>query len=294
MLAQLRSFLTVVEEGSINRAAVRLRMSQSALSRQMQALENDIGGRLLERTPAGVSPTDAGHALAASMRPVLADYESALAEVRRLARGQRDQVRVGYLVSAAENYVNPALSALRHAHPGVKVKLLDLSPGEQIAALRAGQIDVAIIGQEGCLAARDFYMRKLATLPVVAVLPADHRFADRKKLQLAELRGESFIASPEDQMPGRDRWITQLCRKAGFRPKFAHEANSLSHMLSVVSGEGAVTLVPAYMRNLPGAGVTMVPLADPAAVWDFLVVWQQGRTAAPVRALIDALTKSSR
>lgn len=290
MLAQLRSFLVVVEEGSLNRAAVRLRMSQPALSRQMQALEAEIGGRLLERTSVGVSPTDAGHTLAASMRSVLADYDAAMAEARRLARGQREQLRMGYLVSAAQTHLDRALSSLRQTHPGVKVKLLDLSPGEQIAALRAGEIDVAVIGQEGCLAARDFYTRKLATLPVVAVLPADHRLAGKKKLRLEELRSERFIASPEDEMPGRDRWITQLCRKAGFKPKFAQEAASVSHLLSLVSSEGAVALVPAYMKSLPAAGVAMVPIADPGAAWDFLVVWQRGRTPEPVRALIAALS----
>jgi DNA-binding transcriptional LysR family regulator len=294
MLAQLRSFLVVVEEGSLNRAATRLRVSQSALSRQMQALEAEVGGRLLERTTAGVSPTDAGHTLAASMRPVLAAHDAAMAEARRLARGQREQLRIGYLVSAAQTYLNPALATLRQSHPGVKVKLLDLSPGEQIAALRRGELDLAIIGQEGCTAARDFYLQKLATLPVVAVLPADHRLARKKRIHLADLRDERFIASPEDQMPGRDRWIAQLCRKAGFKPRFAHEATTVSHMFSLVSSEGAVCLVPAYMKNNPSAGVAMVPIADADAVWDFLVVWQRGRTSPPLRALIDALAAASR
>lgn len=293
MLAQLRSFLVVIEEGSLNRAAVRLRMSQPALSRQVQALEHEIGGELLERTSAGVSPTDAGHALAASVRPVLADYDAAIAEARRLARGQRDQLRVGYLVSAAQTYLNPALAALRRTHPGVKVKLLDLSPGEQIAALRRGEIDVAITGQEGCLAARDFYTRKLATLPVVAILPADHRLARRREIRVEELRGESFISAPEDQMPGRDRWIAQLCRDAGFKPTFAQQAATVSEMISLIASEGAVTLAPAYMKDFPAAGVAMVPITDAQAKWDFLVVWQRGRTASPALALIDALSKSA-
>src|SRR5687767_14136118 len=234
MLAQLRSFLVVLEEGSLNRAAVRLRLSQPALSRQMQALEREVGGRLLERTTAGVSPTGAGHALGSSIRAVLADYDAAMADARRLSRGERAQLRVGFLLSAASAYVNPALAALRKTHPKVKVRLLDLSPGEQIVALRRGEIDVGIIGQEGCVAARDFYTRKLVALPVVALLPADHRLASRRKLRLAELRGEQFVASPEEQMPGRDRWITQLCRRAGFRPRFAQKANSMAEMLSLV------------------------------------------------------------
>ncbi len=131
MLAQLRAFLVALGEGSLNRAAIRLRMSQSALSRQMQALENEIGGALLERTAAGVRPTDAGHALATSLARVLADYDAAMTEARRLARGQRDVIRVGYLGSAAQMFLDPALSVLRHTHPEVKVKLLDLSPANR-------------------------------------------------------------------------------------------------------------------------------------------------------------------
>ncbi|MHA3772678.1 LysR family transcriptional regulator [Verrucomicrobiota bacterium sgz303538] len=289
MLAQLRSFLVVVEEGSLNRAATLLRISQPALSRQMQALEAEIGGRLLERTSSGVQPTDAGHALAARMRPILSEYEAAMAEARRLVRGQKEQLRIGYLASAAQQYLTPALTALRRAHPEVKVSLMDLSPGEQMHALRKGDLDVALIGQEGCLLARDFYTRKLATLSVVAVVPADHPLAKRKRVHLEELKGERFIGAPDSDMPGRNRWITELCRNAGFRPKFVQDADSLSHSLALIASEGAVTLFPDYLRNYPAAGIAMIPVEDRDATWDFLVVWQRGRTAGPLAALLEAL-----
>jgi DNA-binding transcriptional LysR family regulator len=294
VLIQLRAFLVALEEGSLNRAAVRLRMSQSALSRQMQALEDEVGGALLERTTAGVRPTAAGQALATSLPSVLADYDAAMAEARRLARGQRDLIRVGYLGSAAQIFLDPALSALRHTHPEVKVKLLDLSPGEQIAALRKGEIDLALIGQEGALLSSEFYTRKLTTLPVVAVMPADHPLASRKRISLKELRGERFISAPEKDVPGRDRWIIQLCRPAGFRPKFVQEAASLSQGFTLIGSEGAVTLLPAYLKSFPVAGVAMVQLSDIKATWDFLVVWQRGRTANSVRALLDALAATAK
>ena len=290
MLAQLRSFLAVIEEGSLNRAAARLRLSQPALSRQMQALESEIGGRLLDRSSSGVALTDAGHALARRAATLLSGYDAAMAEARRLVRGQKEELRVGYLASTARNFLNPALATLRARHPEVKVKLLDLSPGEQIEALQRGEIDVALIGQEGSLASRDFYTRKLATLPVVAILPADHPLAARKEIRLEELKGERFIRAAERDMPGRDRWIAQLCRQAGFRPKFAQEADSLSQKLSLITSEGAVALDPAYLRDLPAAGVSMVPIADPQATWDFLVVWQRGRTAAPTLVFLEALS----
>ena len=293
MVAQLRAFLVALEEGSLNRAALRLRMSQSALSRQMQVLENEIGGALLERTAVGIRPTDAGYALAKSLPRVIADYDAALDEARRLARGQRDLIRLGYLGSAAQAFLDPALSSLRRTHPEVKVKLLDLSPGEQIVALRKGEIDLALIGQEGALLSSEFYIRKLTTLAVVAVMPADHPLASRERISVKELRGERFISSPEEDLPGRDRCITQLCRRAGFRPKFVQKAASVSNMFTLIGSEGAVTLVPAYLKSFPVAGVAMVPLSDSKATWDFLVVWQRGRTAKSVRALLDALAVSA-
>lgn len=290
MLAQIRMFLVALEEGSLNKAAARLRMSQSALSRQMQALETELGGALLERTTSGVRATDAGHALAKSMPPVLADYEAGLNEARRLARGQREVIRVGYLSSAARAFLDPALAALRRSHPEVKIKLSDLSPGEQIAALRKGEIDLAMIGQEGESVAGEFYTRKLATLPVLALLPMDHPLAGRESIALKQLRGERFIGAPEADMPGRDRWIVQLCRRAGFRPNFFQIAETISQTFTLICGEGAVTLAPSYLKHFPAAGVAMVPLSDAKATWDFLVVWQAGRTSPSLHAVLEALS----
>src|SRR5215469_9090221 len=90
MLEQIRSFLTVVEEGSLHRAATRLRISQPALSRQMQALEHELGGRLLERMATGVSPTAGGQALAKTMGAVLASYDLAMSDTRRVLRWKTD------------------------------------------------------------------------------------------------------------------------------------------------------------------------------------------------------------
>ncbi len=292
MIAQLRVFLVALEEGSLNRAANRLRMSQSALSRQMQVLEAEIGGALLERTTSGVRPTDAGHALANLLPKILGDYDQAIAEARRLARGQRDLIRVGYLGSIAQTFLNPALSELRRTNPEVKVKLLDQSPGEQIAALRKGEIDLAVTGQEGALASNEFYTRKLETLPVVAILPADHPLAARKKISLKQLKGEAFLSAPEKDMPGRDRWVIQLCRKAGFRPHFTQVGENVSQAFSLISSEGLVSLAPAYFMNYPAAGVAMVPISDEAAKWDFLIVWQRGRLSVSMKAMLDALSKT--
>src|SRR5712675_698665 len=135
VLEKLRLFLVVFEEGSLRRAAERLHISQSAITRQLQQLEHDLGGRILERTAAGVRPTSGGHALAEKAKTLLADYDSTMAEVRRLVRGESDHLRIGYVATAVQEYLGPALAALRPAYPKVKIKMLDLTPAEQILAL---------------------------------------------------------------------------------------------------------------------------------------------------------------
>jgi DNA-binding transcriptional LysR family regulator len=123
-------------------------------------------------------------------------------------------------------------------------------------------------------------------------MPADYPLASRKQIWLKELQAERFISTPEEDFPGRDRWIAQLCRRAGFRPKFVQAAASLSTKFALIGSEGAVALVPAYLKYFPFAGVAMVQLLDTKATWDFLVVWQRGRTAKTLRALVEALAAS--
>ncbi len=288
----LRSFFAIVEQGSLNKAAERLRVSQSTLTRQMQSLEQETGGALLERGPGGVALTAIGHELLERMRPLVAQFDEALAEVRRRARGQSATLRVGYLMSAAGCYLNPALAAVRRAHPEVKVAMRDLSPGEQIAALRAGEIDVALIGQAGALLAKEFYVRTLAALPVWVALPEDHRLAAAKAVRLRELEREIFVGAPEADVPGHNRWVSQLCRKAGFRARFTHDADSLAHGLSLVVGDGAVSLLPDYIKRQPVPGVVFRELQDEPAKWEMMVAWQRGKSSEALRTLVDAMVRA--
>ncbi len=290
----LRTFLAIVAEGSLNRAALRRQLSQPTLTRQLQALEQEIGGRLLDRGPTGVQLTDAGHMLAHHAPLLLTAVDRALAETRRLVLGQRDELRIGYLLSAAATFIDPALLALRRQHPEVTARLVELSPGEQIAALRRGELEVALVGQEGGVLGREFYTRSLATYPAVAVLPADHPLAGAARLELTALRDALFVACPDAQMPGRNAWVAAQCRRARFHPRFGPVAESLSHLLSLVVSTPAVCLAPAFIRNPPHPGVRFVDLTDRRATWQLLVVWHRGRASAPLNHFLAALASASK
>jgi DNA-binding transcriptional LysR family regulator len=195
MLQQIRSFLTVVEEGSLCRAAARLRISQPALSRQMQALEHELGGRLLERMATGVSPTTGGQTLAKRMGALLVSYDLAMRDTRRALRGETDQVRIAYLPLFAKQFLSGPLREVRRSHPETVLKLVNLSPGKQITALRSGEIDIGLTNESGELLADEFYTRKLAEMGSNIGLPEEHRLATQDQVRLSDLKGEFFVSA---------------------------------------------------------------------------------------------------
>lgn len=296
MLTQIRSFLIVCEEGSINRAAERLRMSQSALSRQMQGLEHEMGGALFERTSSGSHLTPAGLALQGRMGAVLEGYDQAVIEVRRIMRGERNLLRIGYLASAAKDYLDGALKQVRARHPDLALKLLDLSPGEQITAFRAGEIDLGLTDQSAELLTREFYIRELVSLPCVVALPEFHPLAKLRSVKLVQLKNEAFVKADESQVPGVNRRISAFCWKQGrFRPRYvAGSPRSLAEALQTVANENAIAVLPSFARNHAATGVVMLPLVDKEVMAKLHLVWQRGKPSNALRTLIDALLDEAR
>jgi molybdate transport repressor ModE-like protein len=296
VLEKLRLFLVILEEGSLRRAADRLRISQSAITRQIQALELELGGHVLERTSAGVRPTNGGAVLAERAKRLLADYDSTTAEVRRLNRGDSERLRIGYIASAVQEYLGPALAVLRRDHPRLKVEMLDQTPGEMIIALRQGKIDLALTLHGIDLLSRDFYIRKIATVRSLVALPVSHRLATKRQVSISQLKGETFVRGSDDVVPGYTQRIIQLCRKnGGFRPRLAtidkatNHVESLAESLAVAANEEAISIQPAFISHLKVPNVVMVPLADAGATWDLFVVWLRGKTAGPLRTLLSEL-----
>ena len=296
MLEKLRLFLVVLEEGGFRRAADRLRISQSSITRQIQSLELDLGGSVLERTSAGVRPTNGGKALAEKAKTLLADYDSTMAEVRRLNRGESERLRIGYIASAVQEYLGPALTVLRRTYPKLKVKMLDQTPGEMIVALRQGKIDLALTMHGIDLLSRDFYARKLATVRSVVALPVSHQLATEKQVSFSQLKNETFVRGSDDLLPGYTQRIVQLCRKyGGFRPRLGtiDREDGLVEILAMAANEEAISIQPAFISHLIVPNVVLIPIADAGATWDLFIVWQRGKIASPLRTLLKELNLKS-
>jgi DNA-binding transcriptional LysR family regulator len=286
----MRSFLAVIEEGSVNRAAMRLGVAQPTISRHLQSLEQEIGGALFERRTNGMGPTDLAYFVRDKFVPLLKDYDLARAEVAAFAQGRQGQLRVGYIGSAAARFLNPAAVALKREFPNLKLLWFDQTPSEQLAALRAGQIDVAVIGQEGAALGGEFYQRCRARLHVCVALPADHALAARRVFSLAELKSETFIGVDESAVPGRNRWIGRLCAKVGFRPRIAAETTNITETFTLIASERAVALLPDYLQAAAAPpGVAFCRLSDPWARWELFVLRQRGRGSAAARRLVELI-----
>ncbi len=287
MIERLRTFLTVLEEGSFNRASRRLDVPQPTLSRQIQALEGEVGGHLFERGPWGVRPTDLGFSLRDKMQPIIKAYDLAWADVQASAKGRSAQLRVGYLGSAATRFLTPALDSLQGEFPQLRLWLFDQNPAEQLEALRKGEIDVALIGQEGAALADDFYQRKVARLPLCVALATSHPLATREAIALKELSQEAIVGVAESSAPGRNEWITRLCRRAGFKPRFLTKTREIGETFTLIGGEGAVALLPAYFDRATSPGIIFVPITDKWASWDLYVLRQRGRGNPASRRLVE-------
>ena len=219
-----------------------------------------------------------------------------MAEVRRLNRGESERLRIGYIASAVQEYLGPALAALRCAYPKLKVKMLDQTPGEMIVALRQGKIDLALTMHGIDLLSRDFYARKLATVRSVVALPVSHRLATEKQLSFSQLKNETFVRGSDDVLPGYTQRIVQLCRKyGGFRPRLGtiDREDGLVETLAMAANEEAISIQPAFISHLKVPNVVLVPIADAGATWDLFIVWQRGKIASPLRTLLKELNLKS-
>jgi DNA-binding transcriptional LysR family regulator len=173
-LRQLRYFVGVVEEGSMTRAASRLRIAQQSLSQQIHILETQLGARLLTRTNRDVSPTHVGEVLLHEARAVLAQAARANDAVRRAARGDIGELRLGFLTTVAHDLMPPVVRAFAEQHSGIALHTEDLQIAALVAGVREGRLDAGLSRPP---LVDDITAEPVYDEPVAAVLPADTRSA---------------------------------------------------------------------------------------------------------------------
>ncbi|MFB7215908.1 LysR family transcriptional regulator [Streptomyces sp. NPDC056255] len=238
----LRVLRAVAATGSFSAAARELGCTQPAVSQQMKALEASAGTTLLIRTGREMRLTQAGEALVRHASGILAGLTAAEEEVAAIAGLRAGRVRLVSFPSGSSTLVPGALAALRAAHPGTRVSLVEAEPPRSVEMLREGDCDIALAFRYGASGAEwdDLVVRPLLTDRLIGLVPEGHRLSRSAKVGIAELAEESWIAG----CPRCRRQLVEVCEASGFTPRIDFATDDYPAVVGLVGAGLGVAVLP--------------------------------------------------
>lgn len=288
-LRQLRAFLAVTDAGGFARAAVRLHLSQPALSRQIAALEGELDLRLFDRARRGIRLTSEGEDLLQRARRLVAEADAMGARASALRGGHTGILRVGATPQNLENLVAGFLAPYRRRHPSVQVHLLEDGAARLPARLDRGDVHVAI------LQAGDprFESHPLFPMRLLAVPPPGHRLARRPACDVAELADEPLLVLRRE-FRSRE-WLEAACELAHVRPPVLIESGVPHTLLALARAGLGIAVVPSNVVVAAGdRAVCLLRRGQPIGRWA-TIAWNAERHVPPfAEAFVAELVRHAR
>lgn len=290
-LRHLRYFVCVAEEQNIGRAALRLHISQPPLTRQIQALEEQLGAQLFRRTTRGVELTDAGRVLYDDARNILSMADRAAERAHKASQGLLGRVDLSIFGSGIFCAIPQLLRRFREAYPEVNIVLHNMTKEEQLDALRHRRITLAF--NRLVRPADGLVCETLLTEPLYVVLPSGHRLAARTAVMLTELAGEPLVMFPTGSRPSFIDRVTDMCREAGFNPTVAQEVSDVVHGVALVATGFGACIVPHSATALAMPGLVYRPLHSPAHPRvDLCCIYRDDDNSEILQALLGSMRQS--
>ena len=273
-LRTLRYFVVLAEELHFGRAAQRLAITQPPLSIAIRALEDELGVLLFARTRRRVELTHAGSTLLNEARAILARSAASVDLVQAAARGQVGKLAVGYMSASIFTLLPPLLRAFSARYPDVHLELRELTPPQQLLALRAGDIDVGLTRPP--VPDADVATADLLSEPLRVALPVGHALARARRLRAAKLADLPFVMF--QRAPGLVLYdlVLGFCLQQGFTPRVAQQASQTHAVIGLVSAGIGIALVPASAEAIRLRGVTFRPLVERTPSVGTCVTWRRG------------------
>jgi|HubBroStandDraft_5_1064220.scaffolds.fasta_scaffold37874_2 DNA-binding transcriptional LysR family regulator len=268
-LSELRSFVVLADHLHFGQAAEALHVSQPALTKQIQRLEDKVTGPLLIRGYRRVSLTPAGEILRDRARTLLRDAEIAEQMARLAVNGKAGLLRIGFGIASLAAGLPEILTRFRQHFPEVQVAMRDMSTPGQIEALERGDIDVGFVRLP-------VERPDLVTLPVleemlVAAVPRGMSY----RKGLSSLRNESFVVISRSVSTSFFDHLVQTCRAAGFSPRIVQEVNELFTVLNLVQAGVGVSLVPRSANLMRVPHVRLLDTGVAEAKWKIGLAWRK-------------------
>lgn len=289
-LRKLRYFLTVAEELHFGRAALRLHLAQPPLTRQISALETELGFKLFDRTSRTVTLTAQGRAFLPYARGVLEQVELAQVIAAKLAAGTAGQLTLGYVSSIAlSDLFSQTIQAFAQRFADVQLTLVECASGSLGAQVADGRLD---IGLSRLLPQNEQVQAlSLGQEPLVAAVSSDSPLAQQAHISLAQLSTYPLILFPADYGSGLNQSIEQLYRHHGVPLRAGPTGRQITSIIALVAAGQGVALVPACTRSLMNKGVTYRPLEEADACAQLLVLTPTHRQSVLVDAFLAVIAE---
>src|SRR6266511_465895 len=276
----LEVFRVVARQGSISGAAPLLGYTQSAVSRQIAALEAEVGARLLDRSSRGVALTEEGRCLLPHAEAVLDRLDTARRHLDALHGLGAGRLRVGAFPTAVAALVPRALAAFRERHPAVALALVEGRTSELLQRLLSADADVAVVSAppDHLLDSGRFDLHHLLDEHLLVAVPRGHRLARRRTVRLAELAEDPFVVGSATA----EETLMRASLPPGFRPRIVIVAADWTGKLGCVAACLGVALVPALAIRATPADVALLRLhGDDASTRRIFAATTAGRSRPP-------------
>src|SRR6266404_5432174 len=242
-LRHLRYFVAVAEMENVSRAALKLHVSQPALSRQIRDLEDEIGFRLLERTAKSVRLTEAGRAFLNDARALLQHAEEAVTKARAVAKAEPTELHVGYSPTPFAEILPKTLRAFQRKMPNVHVKLHDWSNNVIRDGLHDGRLQLGLIVPPlKAITLHDVRYEELFHERVCVAVAPQHPFARRRAIPITEVAAEPLIGLTREDYPNYYDYLSIIFSKVKQKPRVVEEHDSFSGIISAVEAGTGVTI----------------------------------------------------
>jgi DNA-binding transcriptional LysR family regulator len=292
--AWLEVFREVAARGSLTATATALGYTQSAVSRQIAALERDTGTRLFDRLARGMRLTDDGRCLLGHAHVVLDRLHTARGDLAALHTLDAGRLRLGAFDTAEAALVPRALATFRAEYPRIDLSLTEANTPDLLAALDRDEIDLAIVSSYPGAAAIDetqYALRYLTEDPLLVALSAGHPRAGERMLRLGDLAAESWI----EGNPSAVSALVEACLRAGFTPRIDFPVREWTAKQGFVAAGLGLALVPALGASAARADIVLVPLAtEDAPVRTVHSATARHASAAPAAAFTSHLADAAR
>ena len=290
-LRHLRYFVAVAEELHFLRAAQRLHIEQSPLSRAIKDLEADIGVKLLERTTRSTRLTPAGEVFLMEARQVLSAIAQARASARGAATGRKGRLRIAFAEGIAQPRLSDLIAEYRKEAAEVEVKVTEMPLQQQVSALHAGSLDAgfafAPVNNNG------IQTDPVWVDPVMAILPSRHPLAIKHQIALKEIAVQRLVLCGGDAGLDRNIQLQALLSGTGDLPNVVGHAENHQVQLTLVGAGYGIGLVPAaYAKTIQRPDILVRPIASPPPLIKTFLVYRTG-CSGPVTGFVERVRSSS-